>query len=216
MVTVADPVPEFPAASALTVAVEVTLSPFPFDFVGTPPGAAYKPLLEINPTAWLPPATPFTSQVTDVLAAPFTVAVNCWVPKLATLAVLGDTLTVLAPVAAVTVTLADPNFVESACETAVTLTVAGFGTAAGAVYIPPLEMVPLEAPPLTLQVTAVFDVPVTVAVNCCALPVATVAVAGTTETAIVVLGVWLAVPAQPHSAKPAKPKTSKERRRIKS
>lgn len=153
----------------------------------------------MNPTAWLPPAIPFTSQVTDELAAPFTVAVNCWVAKLATLAVLGNTLTVLAPVVAVTVTLADPDLVESACEIAVTLTVAGFGTVAGAVYSPPLEMLPFAAPPLTLQATAVFDVPVTVAVNCCVLPVATLAVAGTIETAIVVLGGWLAVPAQPQS-----------------
>jgi len=200
MVTVAEPVPTFPCATALTVAVVVTLSPFPFDFVGTPPGATYKPLPEINPAAWLPPATPFTSQVTDELAAPFNVAVNCWVPKLATLAALGDTLTVPAAVAAVTVTLADPDFVASACEVAVTVTVAGFGTVAGAVYIPPLEMFPFAVPPLTLQVTAVFDVPVTVAMNCCVLPVATVAVAGTTETAIVVL-VWLAVPAQPQSTR---------------
>jgi len=186
MVTVAEPVPVFPCDTALTVAIVVTLSPFPFDFVGTPPGATYKPLLEINPTAWLPPATPFTSQVTDELAAPFTIAVNCWVPKLATLAALGDTLTVPAAVAAVTVTLADPDF-ASASEVAVTLTVAGFGTVAGAVYIPPLEILPFAVPPSTLQVTAVFDVPLTVAVNCCVLPVATVAVAGTTETAIVAI-----------------------------
>jgi hypothetical protein len=201
MVTVAEPVPTFPCATALTVAVVVTLSPFPFDFVGTPPGATYKPLLEINPVAWLPPATPFTSQVTDELGMPFTAAVNCWVPKLATFAALGDTLTVPAAVAAVTVTLADPDFVASACEIAVTVTVAGFGTVAGAVYIPPLEILPFAVPPLTLQVTAVFDVPVTVAMNCCVLPVVTVAVAGTTETAIAVPGAWLAVPAQPQSTR---------------
>jgi hypothetical protein len=56
------------------------------------------------------------------------------------------------------------------------------------VYSPVLEMVPFEAPPATLQVTAVFDVPVTLAVNCCVLPTATLTVEGETETATEVLG----------------------------
>jgi hypothetical protein len=89
---------------------------------------------------------------------------------------------------AVTVTVADPDFVESACEVAVTLTVAGFGSAAGAAYSPVLETVPLDAPPFTLQVTPVLDVPVTVAANCCVFAVATVAVGGATETLTAVLG----------------------------
>ena len=54
------------------------------------------------------------------------------------------------------------------------VTLAGFGKSAGAVYKPALVIVPtVELPPatpLTLQLTAVFDVPVTVAVNCCVLP----------------------------------------------
>jgi hypothetical protein len=184
---VAEPVPEFPCATALIVTVVVTLSPLLFDFVGTPPGATYNPLVETNPTVWLPPATPFTSQVTAVLAAPFIVAVNCCVPKFATVAAPGDTLTIL--MLAVTVTVADPDFVESACEVAVTVTVAGFGIAAGAANSPVLETVPLDAPPITLQVTAVSVVPLTVAVNCCVFATATVAVGGATETLMVVLGV---------------------------
>jgi hypothetical protein len=192
----------------------VTLSPLPFDLVGTPLGAAYKPLDEMNPTAWLPPATPSTSQVTAVLGAPFTDAVNCCVPKSATVAVLGETVTVLATPAAVTVRVAEPDFAEFACEVAMTLSVAGFGTVTGAVYNPPLEIVPFDAPPLTLQVTAVFDVPVTVAVNCSVFPVATLALAGATETVIALVGVWLAVPAQPYNATQAQLIAPSTKRRI--
>jgi hypothetical protein len=54
------------------------------------------------------------------------------------------------------------------------VTVAGFGKSLGAVKSPALDMVPtIELPPgtpLTLQVTTIFDVPVTVAVSCCVLP----------------------------------------------
>jgi hypothetical protein len=72
------------------------------------------------------------------------------------------------------------------------------GTAAGAVYCPALEMVPFEAPPATFQVTAVFDVPLTVAVNGCVLPTFTLAVAGATE--IVMAGLLLVdVLAQPRN-----------------
>jgi CBS domain containing-hemolysin-like protein len=85
--------------------------------------------------------------------------------------------------------MADPDFVESACETAVTVTAAGVGTVAGALYSPLLEMLPFAVPPFTLQVTSVFVVPLTVAVNCCVFAAATVAVGGATETLMVVLGV---------------------------
>ncbi len=83
----------------------------------------------------------------------------------------GETLTVMfEPPEAVIVTAAEANLVESAWAMAATGTVAGLGTAAGAVYSPEVEMVPcVESPPVTLltcQVTAVFVVPVTVAANC--------------------------------------------------
>jgi hypothetical protein len=57
----------------------------------------------------------------------------------------------------------------SATETAVMATVAGDGTAVGAVYTPELEIMPtVELPPVvpfTSHVTLVFEVPVTIAVN---------------------------------------------------
>jgi hypothetical protein len=43
-------------------------------------------------------------------------------------------------------------------------------------------MVPFAAPPATLQVTAVFVVPVTVAVNCCVCPTGTLIAEGKTDT----------------------------------
>ena len=61
-------------------------------------------------------------------------------------------------------------------------------------YSPALEIVPFEAPPATLQVTAVFDVPLTVAVNGCIWPTATLAAEGETETATEGLGDVLAQP----------------------
>jgi hypothetical protein len=53
----------------------------------------------------------------------------------------------------------------------VTVSVAGLGSEEGAVYSPAVEIVPTVAfppvVPFTCQVTAVLEVPVTVAVNCC-------------------------------------------------
>jgi hypothetical protein len=70
---------------------------------------------------------------------------------------------------ATTVTWTDIDLVESAADTAVTVTVAGEGTVIGAVYTPDVEIIPTvalpPAVPLTLQFTAVFEEPVTVAVN---------------------------------------------------
>ena len=170
--------------TALTAKVVVTLLPLPSDLVGTPLGATYKPVVEINPKAWLPPVTPLTCQVTPELGVPLTVAVNCWTPKLAIVAALGETVTELEAVLAVeTVTVAAADFEESACAVAVTLTCEGFGAVAGAVYKPEFVMVPPDAPPATLHVTTPFDVPVTVAVNCCVFPTSTLALAGATETA---------------------------------
>jgi hypothetical protein len=86
----------------------------------------------------------------------------------------------------VMVTLAVPLFVLSAAETAFTVTVAGLGTAAGAVYRPALEIVPADAfpplTPLTCQVTAVLVVLPTAAVNCCVCPVCNDADPGLTLT----------------------------------
>jgi hypothetical protein len=85
-------------------------------------------------------------------------------------------------------TVADADFVESAWDTAVTVTVLGFGIFAGAVYSPLEEIVPtVEFPPawlFTSHMTAVFDVPVTVTVNCCVSLGWRVALVGKIWTAI--------------------------------
>ena len=65
-----------------------------------------------------------------------------------------------------TVTVLRPEWLGSATEVAVTVTAAGFGTVAGAVYRPLFASI--EPPPdETDQVTAVFVALLTVAVNCC-------------------------------------------------
>ena len=82
-------------------------------------------------------------------------------------------VTVLPPgaaaAAATTVAWAEADLVESAADTAVTVTIAGEGTAMGAVYTPDVEIIPTvalpPATPLTLQFTVVFDEPVTEAAN---------------------------------------------------
>jgi hypothetical protein len=66
----------------------------------------------------------------------------------------------------VKVMVADALLVESATLVAVTVTVAGSGRVAGAVYRPEVLIVPELAPPLSDQVTEVFEVFLTVAVNC--------------------------------------------------
>ena len=186
MVTVADPVSLVLAVeTAVTVTGVVVTPPVPFGVVGTPPGATKRPEEEINPVAWLPPVTPFTCQVTAVLATPFTVAVNCCVVKMATLTGLGVTATATC---SATVTEADPESAALAAETAVTVTVAGLGIVLGAVYNPAVVIVPTvalpPAVPFTCQVTAVFVVPVTVSRNCLVAPGLTVAEAGVTVTVI--------------------------------
>jgi len=132
---------------------------------------------------------PLTCHVTAVVGEPFKDAVNCCVPKSGTVTAFGDTLTEPAGLTAVTVTVADADFVLSACDVAVTVTCAGVGTAVGAMYRPVLVTVPLEAPPATLHVAAVFELPVMDAVNGCVLPTATATVAGAIETVIVFGGV---------------------------
>jgi hypothetical protein len=63
-----------------------------------------------------------------------------------------------------TVTPAVAFLLVSATLVAVTVTVCGLLSVAGAVYRPPLEIIPTAG--LTDHVTAVFVVPVTTAVNC--------------------------------------------------
>ena len=64
---------------------------------------------------------------------PVTVAANCCVRKSETVAVAGSTETTMLEDDATTVTVAEPDLVGSACEVAITVTLGGFGTVAGAV-----------------------------------------------------------------------------------
>ena len=82
------------------------------------------------PTVLLPPVTPFTDH-TGVAEEPVTVAVNCWVAPVCTVAVAGVTSTVTGGGGAVTVTAALPDVPEGV-SVARTVTVPE-GTAAGAV-----------------------------------------------------------------------------------
>src|SRR5580704_3068574 len=72
------------------------------------------------------------------------------------------------------VTLADADFVVSACDTAETVTPEP-GAVPGVVYKPDVSIAPVvefpPATPLTSQFTAVLVVPVTVALNCLVCPV---------------------------------------------
>jgi hypothetical protein len=137
-------------------------------------GAVYSAVVAlvvtIVPTAAFPPAIPFTLHVTPdaALPNPEMFAVNTCSPPVGTFAVGGDT--VIATLS-LRFTFAESLADESASLTAVTVTLGGDGSAAGAVYVaapaPVAEMVPtLEFPPatpFTSHEAFVFDVPVTVA-----------------------------------------------------
>lgn len=124
------------------------------------------PFAAIVPTVELPPAFPFTLQVTagEGLPVPETVAVKTCAPKVGTAAVKGDTLTTIS---SSSVTIADALAAVLATLVAVTVSLPEAGRIAGAVYKPPEETVPEPALPpeipFTLHVTFVLVVPVTLA-----------------------------------------------------
>jgi hypothetical protein len=158
-------------ASAWEIAVTGTFPP-----VGTVAGAVYKPDVLTIPTVELPPVIPFTCQVTAVFVALLTVAVNCCVFPVCTLAVSGATLTLTA---AVTVIPALDVLVVSAIEVAFSVTVAGVGMLAGALYVTEVvvelvsvpHVAPLHPVPDIDQVTPLCPVSfVSVAVKFC-LPI---------------------------------------------
>ena len=77
---------------------------------------------------------PDNAQLTPLLAESFaTVAEKIWVLPTATLAVVCDSFTEIAGAVAATVIVAVAVFVPSATDVAVRVTLAGLGTAAGAV-----------------------------------------------------------------------------------
>src|SRR5205814_9019470 len=101
------------------------------------------------PISSSPPVTPLTYHLSLHVALPISVAVNCCVPPAPTVADTGEIVT-LTTAAGMMVTCAEADFVGSAWDTAATVTMAGFGTTAGAVYRPELDIVPTVAlPPVT-------------------------------------------------------------------
>jgi len=117
---------------------------------------------------------------------------------------------------AVIVTAEEEVLEVSACATAVTVTVAGFGTVAGAVNKPDVLIVPcVVSPPLTpltCHVTAVFVVFETVAENCCVMPVCTLAVGSEMEMETAGGGV-VEAPLQPMSHPTAVKNAARDMRR---
>lgn len=113
---------------------------------------------------------PLSVQVTPLFCVSCcTVAVKLCVFPTCTEELVGVTLSAISCAEDITVTCAVSNAVGSACAIAVTVTVAGEGTAVGAVYTPSELMVPCAASPpgvlLTCHVTAVLDAFCTDAVN---------------------------------------------------
>jgi hypothetical protein len=137
---------------------------------GTLDGAVYNPVVVIVPQVAPLHPDPERVQVTAVFVVPATVAENCCCPPVETCAVAGATVTETAADDWITME-AEADFVESATDVAVTVARAGLGMVAGAVYNPPAVMEPQEPAtqpiPETAHVTPVFELPVTVAVNCC-------------------------------------------------
>ena len=163
-VMVAVALPDFELSAAL-VAVTVTLAG-----EGGAGGAVYcavaEPVARIVPMVEFPPAIPFTLQLTaaDGLPAPETLAVNTCTPLVGMLTVAGETVMAIS---SLRLTVAEALADELAWLTAVTVTLGGDGSAAGAVYNPEDEMVPSPAAPpatpFTIHVTLVLEAPATVA-----------------------------------------------------
>src|ERR1700683_3320631 len=93
-------------------------------------GAVYKPFALIKPLVEFPPLAASTCHVTELFEVPVTFAVNCNVSPVPIEATAGGTVTRI-PESIVTV--ADADLVVSCTEVAVTVTVFGLGTVAGAV-----------------------------------------------------------------------------------
>jgi len=136
-----------------------------------------------NPVA--PMVPPDAAQLTPVLLVPVTLVANCTVAPVCTLARVGD-IEIETLVGATTVTVAEADLLASAALVALTVKVPG---ELGAVNSPDELMLP----PLAVQVTAVFIVPLTEAVNCCVVPDCSVTDAGLMATPTMLLTVTTAV-----------------------
>jgi hypothetical protein len=157
---------------------------------------------------------PFTLQVTvfDGEPGPVTLAVNACPAPVETLTEVGE---IAITIPSVRVTTADAVALLSALLEAVMAMLEGEGIAFGAVYKPLGEIVPeLALPPATPpanQVTLLFDVPVTVAWNCCDWPSAMLACVGC-KMIVTTAGPLEVVPAQPGISVAARQKTASRSR----
>ena len=134
------------------------------------PPAVYRPLAET-----VPPVAVYVGVRADVLESEYLPTVeNCFVPPVARAAEPGAMETATA-CGALTLTLTEADLVGSAALVAVTVNEPAL---LGAVYRPPAEIVP----PVADQLTAVLELPLTVAVNCCDPPVVSDAEAGEIAT----------------------------------
>jgi hypothetical protein len=139
-------------------------------------------------------------------------AVNACPAPVATFAEVGKIPTTIPPVS---VTTAEAVALLSALLEAVTVIVGGDGIALGAVYKPLGEIVPVVAlPPATPpadHVTALFDVPLTIAWNCCDWLRATLTCVGS-KAMVTTAGPVEVVPAQPGISRAATQKIASKSR----
>ena len=178
---------------ATEVAVSVTVAS-----VGTVAGAVYVTevvvtLVSVPQVAPLHPA-PESDQLTPLFCVSFcTEAVKLAPVDTCTVSVVGLTDTEMAGGAAVTVITAAADFVPFATEVAVSVTVAGVGTVAGAVYVTELvvtlvsvpQVAPLHPAPESDQLTPLFcESFCTEAVKLAPVETCTEPVVGLTETKI--------------------------------
>src|SRR5262245_25977694 len=141
-----------------------------------------------------PPTIPFTRQDTAILAVFWTVAVNCLVLLIRTVILVGEIVMLTGCGSGIIVTEADPAASGTSWLVACTVTVAGDGTTAGAVYRPVASIRPTTAVPPTVPFTshvtvwsAVFW---TVAANCAVVFTVTPAAAGVTVTYVTPCRAW--------------------------
>jgi hypothetical protein len=148
-------------------------------------------LVEIVPQDEPLHPAPLRLQLTVVFEVPVTLALKSCMPEVGTEALVGVMLNKTATAATIA-TFAEADVVRSATLVAFSVTVAGEGTLDGAVYNPLVEIIPHAIPvqpaPLTVQISAVFEPPVTFPANCCVCPDVTVALFGLTVIATGVTG----------------------------
>jgi hypothetical protein len=208
--------------SATDVAVNVTVAGFgiaagPVNVTAAPEaleaGATAPHVAALQPV-------PVTTQVTPLFAESFaTVAVNAWVPLTTTLAVVKDNVTDTGAAPVVNVILVVADFVASATDVAVSMTVPGLGIVAGAVYVTGVpealdagatvpHVAPLQPMPESAQVTPLLaESFATVAISACVAPTGTLTV-GRDIVTVIALGVGVPPPPPLLETDPEQPEIS--------